>query len=62
MREKCGNSGDLLVAQTTIKEETFDGVARALKKRAWMWSARNTICNATSKRQEECAELARTAI
>lgn len=48
----------LLVAQTTIKEETFADVARALEEAGLDVEIRNTICSATSKRQEECAALA----
>ena len=56
MRETDGEI--LLVAQTTIKEETFEEVARALEEAGLDVERRNTICNATSKRQEECAALA----
>ena len=48
----------LLVAQTTIKEETFEEVARALEEAGCDVEKQNTICSATSKRQEECARLA----
>ncbi|MCR5035692.1 MAG: bifunctional 4-hydroxy-3-methylbut-2-enyl diphosphate reductase/30S ribosomal protein S1 [Clostridia bacterium] len=49
----------LLVAQTTIKEETFEEVARALDEAGCDVEKRNTICSATSRRQEECDRLAR---
>lgn len=49
----------LLVAQTTIKEETFEEVARALEEAGCDVEKQNTICSATSRRQEECAKLAR---
>lgn len=48
----------LLVAQTTIKEETFEKIGRALEEAGLDVERRNTICSATSKRQEECAALA----
>ena len=48
----------LLVAQTTIKQETFDGIAQALEEAGLDVDVRNTICSATSKRQEECARIA----
>jgi len=49
----------LLVAQTTIKEETFEEVAQALEEAGCDVEKQNTICSATSRRQEECAKLAR---
>jgi 4-hydroxy-3-methylbut-2-enyl diphosphate reductase len=55
----AGNGEVLLVAQTTIKEETFEEVARALEEAGCDVEKQNTICSATSKRQEECAKLAR---
>ena len=60
LREKlCEKAGEiLLVAQTTIKGETFDGVGRALEEEGLDVERRSTICSATSKRQEECAALA----
>ena len=48
----------LLVAQTTIKEEMFEKIGRALEEAGMDVERRNTICSATSKRQEECAALA----
>lgn len=48
----------LLVAQTTIKEETFEKIGRALEEAGLDVERRNTICSATSKRQEECTALA----
>ena len=48
----------LLVAQTTIKEEPFEKIGRALEEAGLDVERRNTICSATSKRQEECAALA----
>jgi len=49
----------LLVAQTTIKRETLDEVAGAFAEAGFDVDVRNTICSATSDRQEECARIAR---
>ena len=49
----------LLVAQTTIKKETFDAVADTFASAGFDVELRNTICNATADRQEECARIAR---
>lgn len=51
--------GVTVLAQTTIKRETFDAVTASLKKNGVEYESYNTICNATSKRQEECVELAK---
>ena len=48
----------LLVAQTTIKEQTFEEIASALEEAGLDVQKRNTICSATSRRQAECAEIA----
>lgn len=45
-----------IVAQTTIKKEVFDEVIAAINKENV--EVKNTICNATTKRQESCKELA----
>nr|MCR5035574.1 4-hydroxy-3-methylbut-2-enyl diphosphate reductase [Clostridia bacterium] len=49
----------LLVAQTTVRKETFDEVADAPAKAGFDVEIRNTICSATADRQEECARIAR---
>ena len=49
----------LLVAQTTIKKETFDQVAEAFAGEGFDVEIRNTICNATADRQEEARRIAR---
>ena len=53
-----------LVTQTTIREETLNEVERAFDE--WQaagegrsYKVNNTICSATSKRQEACAQLAK---
>ncbi|MGX8774556.1 MAG: 4-hydroxy-3-methylbut-2-enyl diphosphate reductase, partial [Bacillota bacterium] len=48
-----------LVAQTTIKKETFDEIEKALEAAGLDVEAHDTICEATSKRQEECARIAK---
>ena len=58
--QPAGESGKLLlVAQTTIKKETFDEVAGAFEEEGFDVEIRNTICSATADRQEECARIAR---
>lgn len=51
--------GVVVLAQTTIKQETLDAVTEVLNENEIEYELHNTICSATSKRQEECAELAR---
>ena len=48
-----------VVAQTTIKKETWEKVLQVLLSHYNKVEYQNTICNATRIRQEECAELAR---
>jgi ribosomal protein S1/(E)-4-hydroxy-3-methyl-but-2-enyl pyrophosphate reductase len=48
-----------VVAQTTIKKETWEKVLRVLLSKYNRVEYQNTICNATRIRQEECAELAK---
>ena len=47
-----------VVAQTTIRHSILDQVLAALKERGKKLSINNTICNATSKRQESCMDIA----
>ena len=49
----------LLVAQTTIRQEMLDEIEETLKDAGLDVEVQNTICNATSKRQEECARIAK---
>ncbi len=48
-----------VVTQTTIREEMLRDVWHALESRGKTFQMNNTICNATSKRQESCEKLAR---
>lgn len=48
----------LLVAQTTFGEEQFAAIARLLAERFPEMEVENTICDATSKRQEEARRMA----
>ncbi|MEG0430144.1 MAG: bifunctional 4-hydroxy-3-methylbut-2-enyl diphosphate reductase/30S ribosomal protein S1 [Anaerovoracaceae bacterium] len=48
-----------VVAQTTIKKSTFDNVLDMLIKDNESVEYKNTICNATSKRQNGCLETAK---
>lgn len=50
--------GISLVAQTTFHKETFEKSTKTLKKHYTNAVIFDTICNATSKRQKEAAELA----
>lgn len=47
-----------VVAQTTIRKDLFDSVIDLLKKINKAVEVNNTICSATSKRQEGCKETA----
>lgn len=47
----------LIVAQTTIRREVFDEVVKKIKGKDI--EIKNTICSATSMRQEGCKELAK---
>lgn len=53
---KCQNP--FVVAQTTIRKELFDSVIEALQGENGEIEINNTICSATSKRQEGCKETA----
>lgn len=48
-----------VVAQTTIRKELFDSVIDELEKYNENIEINNTICSATSKRQEGCKETAK---
>ena len=48
-----------VVTQTTIREQMLRDVLRALEEQGKIYQVNNTICNATSKRQESCEKLAR---
>ena len=47
-----------IVAQTTFNLEKFKDIVEIIKKKGYDISVLNTICNATSKRQEEAREIA----
>lgn len=50
-----------IVTQTTIREEVLQEVERALTDNGKNFYVNNTICSATTKRQESCAELAKNS-
>ncbi len=50
-----------VVAQTTITEEKWENINKALDKKYKNIERFNTICNATSDRQNEAAEIAKKA-
>ena len=58
--EAEGMTGDdfFVVTQTTIRQKMLDDVLRALNENGKTVEINNTICNATSKRQDSCRELA----
>ncbi|MBN2058257.1 MAG: 4-hydroxy-3-methylbut-2-enyl diphosphate reductase [Candidatus Saganbacteria bacterium] len=47
-----------LISQTTQAEKTFQEIEQALKKRSSDVKAFNTVCGATTKRQNACLDLA----
>jgi len=47
-----------IVTQTTIREEMLQEVLKAFDDKCKEYVVHNTICNATSKRQDACSELA----
>lgn len=48
-----------VVTQTTIREEMLNDVISALEENGKTYQVTNTICSATSKRQESCEQLAK---
>ena len=48
----------VIVCQTTIRKELLDSVVEELRKNNTILKINNTICNATSERQNACAKLA----
>lgn len=48
-----------VVTQTTIREELLHEVVKAFEDNGKKFIVNNTICNATSKRQRSCEELAK---
>ena len=48
-----------VVTQTTIREEMLNNVISALEENGKTYQVTNTICSATSKRQESCERLAK---
>ena len=58
--EAEGMTGDdfFVVTQTTIRQKMLDDVLRALNENGKTVEINNTICSATSKRQDSCRELA----
>ena len=51
----------LVVAQTTIKRERFESVLEEIRLKVPELTVRNTICAATSQRQEEAEKLSASA-
>ena len=51
----------LVVAQTTLRRDSFEAVLEVLKRRVPQLTVRRTICAATSQRQIEAEELSRQA-
>lgn len=51
----------VIFAQTTIKESLFDEIVEVLKKDIPNLVVKNTICNATHLRQQECLEMAKNS-
>ena len=49
-----------VVCQTTLRKETFQEIIDSLKRQHVELEIHNTICNATSERQNAAAELAKT--
>ena len=47
-----------IVTQTTIRKAVLDEVIKAFNENGKTFEVHNTICSATSKRQESCRELA----
>ena len=50
-----------LVCQTTIRRELLDEIVAVLEERGITIHVENTICNATTHRQDACAELSKKA-
>ena len=48
----------VIVSQTTIRKELFEQVVHTLEKNNTILKINNTICSATSERQNACAKLA----
>ena len=48
-----------VVVQTTLKKETFDEILNILKEKAEDLEVKNTICNATTERQQAISELSK---
>lgn len=57
--EKVPDGEYFLVCQTTIRRELLDEITEALSRSGIKLRVENTICNATTDRQDSCAELAR---
>lgn len=57
--EKNSYAKGLVVAQTTIRKETFDGICRVILENMPQAEIKNTICNATNERQMATAETAK---
>lgn len=47
-----------IVCQTTIKKELLDSIVEVFSNKEKHFTVKNTICNATAKRQRDCSMLA----
>ncbi|MDO4518493.1 MAG: 4-hydroxy-3-methylbut-2-enyl diphosphate reductase, partial [Bacillota bacterium] len=59
-RLKIDDKELFVVCQTTIKQEILDEAIKVLEENGIRYELHNTICSATTKRQEECEELAKS--
>ncbi|MBF1190628.1 MAG: 4-hydroxy-3-methylbut-2-enyl diphosphate reductase, partial [[Eubacterium] sulci] len=57
--EKVESGEYLVVCQTTIRKELFESIIDALEAKGCKLEIKNTICNATSLRQDACQRLAK---
>ncbi|MBF1181848.1 MAG: bifunctional 4-hydroxy-3-methylbut-2-enyl diphosphate reductase/30S ribosomal protein S1 [[Eubacterium] sulci] len=57
--EKVESGEYLVVCQTTIRKEIFESIIDALEAKGCKLEIKNTICNATSLRQDACQRLAK---
>ena len=55
--EGIGRGEYFVVAQTTIQRAHFDNIIKVLQENGCKLDINNTICNATTVRQESCKEL-----
>ena len=51
----------LVLAQTTIGDKMYEGIAQGIRRRVKHPDIRNTVCNATEKRQAEAESLSKSS-